>query len=69
MFDYVAGARDDHRTEDYGSNDRYVFSQDELRTIELCDGSPFTSGPTDSLGGEKPFFNVVTFRKNVVSLV
>jgi hypothetical protein len=68
IFDYVAGDRDDYTSETVEITEGYEFSQYQtLRMIELYDASRFTSGPTDSLGREKPFYNIVTFRKNVAT--
>ena len=36
-----------------------------LRTVELYDNDRFLSGNKDGLDREKPFFNIVSFRKNV----
>lgn len=38
---------------------------DEIERIEAYDDSKHTSGETDSLGREKPFFNIVTSAKNI----
>ena len=46
----------------------YDFSQyGTLRTIELYHNSRFLSGNKDSLGREKPFFNICKFRVNVAT--
>ena len=46
----------------------YDYSQYQtLRTIELYHNSKFTSGDKDSLGREKPFYNICKFRVNVAT--
>lgn len=68
IFDFVAGARDDYTSETVEITEGYEFSQYQmLRTIELYDASKFETGNKDSLGREKPFYNIVTFRKNVAT--
>ena len=42
--------------------------KDIIRTIEFYTSSEFTSGNTDSLGREKPFYNVVNYRTTVAKV-
>jgi hypothetical protein len=68
IFEYVAAARDEYRTETIEVTSGYDFSQYEtLRTIELYCNSRFTTGNTDELGREKPFYNITKFRVNVAT--
>ena len=55
-----------YRSDTIEITEGYEFSQYEtLRTIELYDNDRFLTGNKDSLDREKPFFNIVSFRKNV----
>ena len=66
IYDFVKEQRDKYRSEEITVTDGYQFSQYEtLRTIELYHNSRFLSGNKDSLGREKPFYNVCKFRVNV----
>ena len=68
IYDFVTEQRDDYRSETVEHHRRLEFSQYEtLRTIELYDNDKFISGNKDSLDREKPFFNIVNFRKNVAT--
>jgi hypothetical protein len=68
IYDFVAEQRDNYRSDTVQITDGYGFSQYEtLRTIELYDSDRFLSGNKDSLGREKPFYNICTFRKNVAT--
>ncbi|MCK1475059.1 hypothetical protein IVB27_09660 [Bradyrhizobium sp. 197] len=65
IYTFLAKQRDSYRS-DKIITEGYDFSQYETqRTIELYDNDKFLSGNEDSLGREKPFFNIVSFRKNV----
>ena len=66
IYTFLAKQRDSYRSDKITITEGYDFSQYEtLRTIELYDDDRFLSGNTDSLEREKPFFNIVSFRKNV----
>jgi hypothetical protein len=66
IYDFVSEQRDSYRSDTVEITDGYEFSQHEtLRTIELYHNSKFLSGNTDSLGREKPFYNICKFRVNV----
>src|SRR4051794_38819938 len=66
IYDFVRKQRDEYRSNTVTITEGYEFSQYEtLRTIELYHNSKFTSGPKDSLGREKPFYNITKFRVNV----
>ncbi len=66
IFTFVAKQRDEYRSNTITITEGYDFSQYEtLRTIELYDNDRFVTGNKDSLDREKPFFNIVSFRKNV----
>jgi hypothetical protein len=68
IYKYVAAQRDSYRSDTIEITEGYEFSQYEtLRTFELCDNDRFLTGPKDSLDREKPFFNIVSFRKNVAT--
>jgi hypothetical protein len=68
IYKFVAKQRDSYRSDKITITEGYDFSQYEtLRTIELYDNDKFLSGNEDSLGREKPFFNIVSFRKNVAT--
>jgi hypothetical protein len=61
----VRQQRDDYRSQSITIAEGYDFSQYEtLRTIEIHHNSRFLSGNKDSLGREKPFFNICKFRVN-----
>jgi hypothetical protein len=66
IFEFVKKQRDSYRSDTIEITEGYDFSQYEtLRIIELYHNSRFTSGPKDSLGREKPFYNITKFRVNV----
>jgi hypothetical protein len=66
IYAFVKEQRDNYRTRTVEITPGYEFSQYQtLRTIELYHGSKFTSGNKDSLGREKPFYNITKFRVNV----
>jgi hypothetical protein len=68
IYKFVAAQRDSYRSDTIEITEGYDFSQYEtLRTIELYDNDRFLTGPKDSLDREKPFFNIVSFRKNVAT--
>jgi hypothetical protein len=68
IYEFVKEQRDNYRSQTIEIADGYEFSQYEtLRTIELYHNSKFTSGNKDSLGREKPFYNVTKFRVNVAT--
>jgi hypothetical protein len=68
IYKFVAKQRDSYRSDTIEITEGYDFSQYEtLRTIELYDNDRFLSGNKDSLDREKPFFNIVSFRKNVAT--
>lgn len=68
IYEFVAKQRDDYRSETVQITEGYEFSQFEtLRTIELYDNDKFLSGNLDELEREKPYFNIVSFRKNVAT--
>jgi hypothetical protein len=68
IYEFVRKQRDEYRSNQITITDGYDFSQYEtLRTVELYDNDRFLSGSTDSLGREKPFYNIVSFRKNVAT--
>jgi hypothetical protein len=68
IYKFVAAQRDSYRSDTIEITEGYEFSQYEtLRTIELYDNDRFLTGPKDSLDREKPFFNIVSFRKNVAT--
>jgi hypothetical protein len=68
IFEYVKETRDAYRTEKVEVTDGYEFSQYEtLNLIELYHNSKFSTGSKDSLGGEKPFYNICKFRVNVAT--
>src|SRR3954453_11432761 len=68
IYKYVAAQRDSYRSDTIEITEGYDFSQYEtLRTIELYDNDRFLSGNKDDLEREKPFFNIVSFRKNVAT--
>lgn len=47
-------------------NDGLLFNQKEtLKTIDFYSNSKYLHGAKDDLGREKPFYNIVNFRKNV----
>jgi len=66
IYDFVKKQRDSYRSDTITIADGYEFSQYEtLRTIELYHNSRFLSGNKDTLGREKPFYNICKFRVNV----
>jgi hypothetical protein len=66
IYKFVAAQRDSYRSDTIEITEGYDFSQYEtLRTVELYDNDRFLTGPKDSLDRGKPFFNIVSFRKNV----
>ncbi|MBS4082922.1 MAG: hypothetical protein KGZ73_05175 [Rhizobiales bacterium] len=68
IFEFIAKARDSYRTDSVEITDGYEFSQYEtIRTIELYHNSRFLTSNTDSLGREKPFYNICKFRVNVAT--
>jgi hypothetical protein len=68
IYKFVAKQRDSYRSDTIEITEGYEFSQYEtLRTIELYDNDRFLTGNKDSLDREKPFFNIVSFRKNVAT--
>lgn len=68
IYEFVKAQRDSYRTDTVEITDGYEFSQyNTLRIIDLYHNSRFESGPTDSLGREKPFYNVTKFRVNVAT--
>jgi hypothetical protein len=68
IYEFVEQQRDDYRSKKVQITDGYEFSQYEtLRTIDLYHNSKFTTGNTDSLGREKPFYNICKFRVNVAT--
>lgn len=68
IYEFVAKQRDSYRSDTIEITDGYEFSQYEtLRTIELYDNDRFLTGNLDELEREKPFYNIVSFRKNVAT--
>jgi hypothetical protein len=68
IYKFVAAQRDSYRSDTIEITEGYEFSQYEtLRTNELYDNDRFLTGNKDSLDREKPFFNIVSFRKNVAT--
>lgn len=68
IYDFVKQQRDNYRTQTIEITPGYEFNQYEtLRTIELYHNSRFTTGNKDSLGREKPFYNICKFRVNVAT--
>jgi hypothetical protein len=66
IFEFVRETRDNYRSDTVQITPGYEFSQYEtLRTIELYHNSHFLSTNKDSLGREKPFYNITKFRVNV----
>lgn len=66
IYDFVKKQRDNYRSETIEIVEGYDYSQYEtLRTIELYHNSRFTTGNKDTLGREKPFYNICKFRVNV----
>jgi hypothetical protein len=59
IYDFVKQQRDDYHSDTIEIVEGYDFSQYEtLKTIELYHNSRFISGNKDSLGREKPFYNI-----------
>lgn len=68
IYNFVAAQRDSYRSDTIEITEGYDYSQYEtLRTVELYDNDKFLSGNKDDLDREKPFFNIVSFRKNVAT--
>lgn len=68
IYHFVAAQRTSYRSDTIQITEGYEFSQYEtLRTVELYDNDRFISGNKDTLGREKPFFSIVSFRKNVAT--
>src|SRR5947209_9021621 len=68
IYEFVKEQRQRYLSETIEIADGYEFSQYQtLRTIELYHNSKFTSGNKDSLGREKPFYNISKFRVNVAT--
>jgi hypothetical protein len=68
IFDFVKEQRTNYRSRTIEIADGYEYSQYlTLRTIELYHNSKFTTGNTDSLKREKPFYNICKFRVNVAT--
>ena len=66
IYEFVKNARDEYYSRTIEVVPGYEFSQHEtLRTIELYSNSKFLTSNKDSLGREKPFFNICKFRVNV----
>jgi hypothetical protein len=68
IYEFVKEQRDRYRSDTIQIADGYEFSQYEtLRTIELYHNSKFLTTNKDSLGREKPFYNISKFRVNVAT--
>lgn len=68
IYEFVRTQRDDYRSQTIAIADGYEFSQYEtLRTIELYHNSRFLTSNKDTLGREKPFYNISKFRVNVAT--
>ncbi len=68
IYEFVKQQRDSYRSDTIQITEGYEFSQYEtLRTIELYHNSRFLSGNKDSVGREKPFYNICKFRVNVAT--
>jgi hypothetical protein len=68
IFDFVKDQRTQYRAYTIEIADGYDYSQYQtLRTIELYHNSKFETGNKDSLGREKPFYNICKFRVNVAT--
>jgi hypothetical protein len=66
IYEFVKKQRDLCRSQHIEIADGYDYSQYEtLRAIEMYHNSKFTTGNKDSLGREKPFYNICKFRVNV----
>jgi len=63
IFSFVREQRQSYKTDKVTIVDGLDFNQhDTLKTIELYYNSKFESGNKDSLGREKPFYNINKFR-------
>ena len=68
IFEFVKQQRNDYRTYLIEITPGYEYSQYQtLRTIELYHNSRFETGNKDTLGREKPFYNITKFRVNVAT--
>ena len=66
IYEFVKNARDEYYSRTIEVVPGYEFSQHEtLRTIELYSNSKVLTSNKNSLGREKPFFNICKFRVNV----
>ena len=66
VLDIVQQAEQDYLTEKTDISEHVEFSLKEtVDTIEAYVNSKHTSGPVDSMGREKPFFNIVTAAENI----
>jgi hypothetical protein len=68
IYKFVAKQRDSYRSDTIEITEGYDFSQYEtLRSVEPYDKDRFVIGNKDDLEREKPFFKIVSFRKNVAT--
>jgi len=68
IYEFVRQQRDDYRSQSITVAEGYDYSQYEtLRTIELYHNSRFLTTNKDTLGREKPFYNICKFRVNVAT--
>ena len=68
IYEFVKDQRGNYRSQTIQIADGYEFSQYQtLRTIDLYHGSKFKTGNTDSLGRERPFYNIRKFRMNITT--
>lgn len=68
IFSLVDELSDSYKTP-INLTDGLVFDQyDTLRTIEFYTNSQYLSGNRDSLGREKPFYNVINYRVTVAKI-
>jgi hypothetical protein len=68
IFEYVKDAHDRYRSDQIEIAKGYQLSQHQtLRTIDFYHNSQLLTGNSDSLGREKPFYNIVKFRVNIAT--
>ena len=68
IYEFVKEQRNDYRSLLIEITEGYEYSQYQtLRLIELYHNSKFETGNKDSLGREKPFYNITKFRTNVAT--
>ena len=68
IYDFISEARNRYRSDHIEVAEGYDFNQYEtLNLIELYSNSRFSTGQKDSLGRDKPFYNITKFRVNVAT--